>query len=176
MLNWFLPDSFKPSIFHITPDFLMEKGMRGIITDLDNTLVEWDRPLPTPRLAAWFQEMKKSGISIVIVSNNNEKRVEAFSRPLGIPYISRARKPLKKAYLQALDLLGIPKEQTVVVGDQLLTDIFGGKKLGLSTILVVPVADSDGWQTKLNRRIERMILKSFEKKGLLKWEGHSSGK
>ncbi|WAA10347.1 YqeG family HAD IIIA-type phosphatase [Fervidibacillus albus] len=168
MLKLFLPNDYVNSVHKITPEYLKERNITGLITDLDNTLAEWDRPLPPPTLVEWFQRMKDAGIQMIIVSNNNERRVQAFSEPLGIPFISKAKKPLRKSFLSALQLLGGKKEETAVVGDQLLTDILGGNKLGFQTILVVPVADTDGWQTKINRKIEGLILNHFMKKGLLK--------
>lgn len=176
MLKRFLPNEYVNSIFEITPAFLKEKNIKGIITDLDNTLVEWDRPLATPELTAWFKEMRESGIQIVILSNNNEKRVHKFAEPLGIPYIYKARKPLGKAFQKALRTMNLPQEETVMIGDQLLTDIFGGNRAGFYTILVVPVAQTDGFATKFNRMVERKILNWFNKKGLLQWEGTKVGK
>lgn len=90
--KFFLPDEFVKNIFHITPEKLKERNVKGIITDLDNTLVEWDRPSATPRLIEWFEEMKEHGIKVTIVSNNNEKRVKIFSEPLNIPFIYKAKK------------------------------------------------------------------------------------
>lgn len=176
MLKRFLPNEYVNSIFEITPAFLKEKNIKGIITDLDNTLVEWDRPLATPELTAWFKEMRESGIQIVILSNNNEKRVHKFAEPLGIPYFYKARKPLGKAFQKALHTMNLPQEETVMIGDQLLTDIFGGNRAGFYTILVVPVAQTDGFATKFNRMVERKILNWFNKKGLLQWEGTKVGK
>ena len=98
LLKSFLPDEFVKNIFHITPEKLKERNVKGIITDLDNTLVEWDRPSATPRLIEWFEEMKEHGIKVTIVSNNNERRVKLFSEPLGIPFIYKARKPMGRAF------------------------------------------------------------------------------
>lgn len=176
MLKTFLPNEYVKTIFDITPEFLQERNIKGIITDLDNTLVEWNRPLATPKVKKWFETMKKHGIRIVIVSNNHKKRVYEFAHPLGIPFVYKAQKPRGKSFRKALHLLKLPKEEVVVIGDQLLTDIFGGNRYGLFTILVVPVTQSDGWITKFNRMIERRILKWFEKKGLLRWEDTENGK
>lgn len=176
MLKKFLPNDYVKNVFEITPEFLKERDIKGIITDLDNTLVEWDRPLATPELVEWFSILKKHGIKVVIVSNNNETRVNQFSQPLNIPYIFNARKPRIKAYKQALQMLGLPKDETIVVGDQLLTDVLGGNRAGFHTVLVVPVTHTDSTITKFNRMIERRILKWFNKKGLLEWEGQRSGK
>lgn len=170
MLKNFLPNQHVKSIFEITPDSLKEKGIKGIITDLDNTLVEWDRPLATPKLVNWFEDMKKSNIAITIVSNNKELRVKAFSDPLNIPFIYEARKPLRRAFYRALQQMGLQKQETVVIGDQLLTDVLGGNRGGFHTILVVPVAKTDGFITKFNRQVERRILNWFRKKGMINWE------
>jgi uncharacterized protein len=170
MLRYFLPNQHVKSVFEISPKDLKEKGIKGIITDLDNTLVEWDRPSATPELVEWFENMRKSGIQVTIVSNNNERRVKAFAEPLNIPFIFEARKPLTRAFQQALQLMNLKKEEVVVIGDQLLTDVLGGNRLGVHTILVVPVADTDGFVTRINRKIERQILNMLKRKGMIYWE------
>lgn len=170
MLKHFLPDQHVKDIFEITPESLKEKGIKGIITDLDNTLVEWDRPNATPKLEKWFEEMKQSNVKITIVSNNNEYRVKAFSDPLNISFIPSARKPLGRAFNRAAREMELKKEETVVIGDQLLTDILGGNRNGFHTILVVPVAKTDGIMTRINRKVERRILNWFRKKGKIQWE------
>jgi len=170
VLKQFLPNEHVKSILDISPKELKDRGVKGIITDLDNTLVEWDRPSATPQLIKWFDEIKKHDILVTIVSNNNEVRVKAFSDPLKVPFIFRARKPMGPAFHRAIAQMGIKKEETVVIGDQLLTDVLGGNRSGFHTILVVPVAQSDGFWTKFNRFAERRILNWFRKKGMLQWE------
>jgi HAD superfamily phosphatase (TIGR01668 family) len=170
VLKHFLPNEHVKSILDIKPEELKQRGIKGIITDLDNTLVEWDRPNATPQLIKWFEEIRKQNILVTIVSNNNEERVRAFSDPLQIPFIFRARKPLMPAFHNALSKMGIKKDEAVVIGDQLLTDVLGGNRSGFYTILVVPVAQTDGFFTKFNRFAERRILNWFRKKGMLQWE------
>ena len=170
MLKHFLPDQHVKSIFEIQPESLKEKGVKGITTDLDNTLVEWDRPNATPKLIEWFDNMRRHEILVTIVSNNNEKRVRAFSDPLQIPFIFQARKPMTRAFNKALKQMGLRKEETVVIGDQLLTDVLGGNRSGFHTVLVVPVAQTDGFVTRFNRKVERRILNWFRKQGKLNWE------
>ncbi|WP_225986025.1 YqeG family HAD IIIA-type phosphatase [Psychrobacillus glaciei] len=170
LYSYFIPNEFVRSVFHITPKLLKEKGVKGIITDLDNTLVEWDRPDATPQLIEWFASMKAAGIQVTIVSNNKEMRVQSFADPLGIPYIYKAKKPLGKAFQQALKKMSVKKEEVVVIGDQLLTDVFGGNRQKLHTILVIPVAKSDGFITKFNRLVERRIFRYLDKKGQVTWE------
>ena len=92
--------------------------------------MEWDRPNATPRVIEWFEEMKKNQIKVTIVSNNNEKRVKSFSDPLKISFIYRARKPLSLAFHRAAKQMNIKKEETVVIGDQLLTDVLGETEVG----------------------------------------------
>ncbi|PID00488.1 YqeG family HAD IIIA-type phosphatase [Sporosarcina sp. P29] len=170
MLNHFLPSAYVKSVFLIKPEDLLENGIKGIITDLDNTLVEWDRADATQDIMAWFKSMRDAGLQITVVSNNHIERVSHFCDPLGIPYICEARKPLKRSFYQALATLGLPKKEVVMIGDQLLTDVLGANRVGLQTILVVPVASSDATITKFNRAIERRIMARFKRKGLLTWE------
>lgn len=170
MLKHFLPDEHVKSILDITPGLLKERGIKGIITDLDNTLVEWDRPNATPQLIKWFDEMRKNNILVTIVSNNNETRVKSFSDPLDIPFIFQAKKPMSRAFKKAINRMGLKREEAVVIGDQLLTDVLGGNRGGFHTILVVPVAQTDGFFTKFNRLVERRILNWFRRKGMIQWE------
>ncbi len=170
MLKLFLPNEHVKNVFQIKPDDLKERGIKGIITDLDNTLVEWDRPDATPELIEWFQLMKDSGIKITIVSNNVEKRVKLFSDPVGLPFVYKARKPMRKAFRRALRDMELQKDAVVVIGDQLLTDVLGGNRLGVYTVLVVPVAQTDGFVTKFNRKMERRILGWMKRKGMINWE------
>ena len=106
MLKSFLPSEHVKSIFDIKPEDLKERGVKGIITDLDNTLVEWDRPMPTPELIQWFDDMRTHGILVTVVSNNNEKRVGTFCKPLNTPFIHRAKKPLSGSFKKAADSNG----------------------------------------------------------------------
>ncbi|WP_110926950.1 YqeG family HAD IIIA-type phosphatase [Bacillus massiliglaciei] len=170
MLKHFLPSEHVQSIFEIKAEDLKKRGIKGIITDLDNTLVAWDRPTATPELIKWFDNMRDHGILVTIVSNNNENRVRTFSDPLHIPFIHQARKPLTRAFKKARANMGTKLEETVVIGDQLLTDVLGGNRVGLHTILVVPVATTDEFRTKINRYFERRIMRFFKRKGMIEWE------
>lgn len=176
MLNVFLPDQHVKSIFEIDPIQLKRKGIKGIITDLDNTLVPWDVRDASPEVTDWFKEMDKHEIKVIIISNNNEKRVSIFSDPIKIPYVSSARKPLRRAFNKAAQQLELQNKQIAVIGDQLLTDVLGGNLGGFYTILVVPIVQTDAKITRINRAIERRILNHFHKKGKLVWEDHKNGR
>jgi HAD superfamily phosphatase (TIGR01668 family) len=170
LLKRFLPDEHVKSIYEIKAETLIARGIKGVITDLDNTLVEWDRPEATPELIKWLASFKEKGLQVTIVSNNKAKRVKSFSEPLGIPFIYQARKPLTSAFRKAVRNMSLKNEDIVVVGDQIFTDVLGGNRLGLHTILVVPVAKSDGLITKINRRMERQLLSWMRRKGMIYWE------
>lgn len=170
MLKKFLPNQHVKSIFEIRPEMLKKRGISGIITDLDNTLVPWDVKEATQEVVQWFNLMKEHNIKVTIISNNNEERVKIFSDPLEMPFVSRAKKPLGHAFRAAAREMDLKKEQIAVIGDQLLTDILGGNRVGLHTILVVPIVQSDAKITRINRSIERRILNYFRKKGKINWE------
>lgn len=159
-LNKLAPRLNADTIFDIPLDRLWKEGIRGIITDLDNTLVGAKEPIATPELVRWLEKVKAQGFQVVIVSNNNKLRVSAFADPIVVPFIPSARKPMNRAFHQAMKLMKLKPEETAVVGDQMLTDVLGGNRLGLYTILVKPIAVADeGFFTRINRRIERMALK-----------------
>lgn len=165
-----MPKEFVTSIYEITPDKLKQLGVRGIITDLDNTLVEWDRPDATEKLIEWLKTIREAGIQVMIVSNNKELRVKAFADPLELPYIFNARKPMGNAFKRALKRLNMQRHEVVMVGDQMLTDVLGGNRLRIHTILVKPVALSDGFVTRFNRMVERRVFNYLKKHGVKTWE------
>jgi hypothetical protein len=158
MFERFIPKLVVDSIREIDLDFLRNNGIRGIITDLDNTLVGAREPDATPEVLEWLKRLDEYGFRIVIVSNNHLPRVERFAKPLGIPFLHRAKKPTRTPFRKALALLQLTSEQVAVVGDQLMTDIYGGNRLGMFTILVNPIAPQDeGFGTRINRRLEKIV-------------------
>ncbi len=170
MLNNFLPNEHYSSVFDINPSDLKANGVKGIITDLDNTLVAWDVKDATDEIIDWFNLLSEHGIQVTIASNNKESRVRLFSQPLDTRSIHSARKPLSKAFKKAQKEMKLEKDEIVVIGDQLLTDVLGGNLAGFHTILVVPIAETDGFFTRFNRKIERRILNWMERKGKLTWD------
>ncbi|MBI5975776.1 YqeG family HAD IIIA-type phosphatase [Staphylococcus canis] len=166
----FLPNQYVQSIYEINFDDLKKRQIKGVITDLDNTLVGWDEAEPTPKVKEWFKSLSDRGIKVTVVSNNNEKRVKSFCQSLDVDYIFKARKPLGKSLRKATKQMRLKKEEVVVIGDQMMTDVFGGNRNGLYTIMVVPVKNSDGLVTQFNRLIERRILHYFKRKGFINWE------
>lgn len=170
MLKNFLPNEHVKSIFDIQPVILRQKGIKGIITDLDNTLVAWDVKDATPEIIQWFKQMEEQNMKVTIISNNKQERVKMFSEPLDTPFVFSARKPLSHAFKSAAKEMKLKKEEVVVIGDQLLTDVLGGNFAGFYTILVVPIVQTDGKITRINRTIERRILSYMRKRGKISWE------
>ncbi|MCI2922681.1 YqeG family HAD IIIA-type phosphatase [Staphylococcus hominis] len=168
--TYFMPNDYVQSVFQIEIEKLANSGFKGIITDLDNTLVGWDVKTPTKEIQEWFKKANDLGLTITIVSNNNEKRVSGFSKDLDVDFIFKARKPMGRAFKKAIQHMNIKPEETIVIGDQMLTDVLGGNNNGLYTIMVVPVKTTDGFLTRLNRIIERRLLNYFKRKGYITWE------
>ena|SRR5699024_406149 len=167
MLKKFLPKRYVKDVFQIKPDMLKEQGIKGIITDLDNTLVAWDVADATGEIVEWISMLQEAGIQVTIISNNNEERVRVFSEPIKVPFEAAARKPSTKAFRRASKRMQLEPHEVAVVGDQLLTDVLGGNRGGFHTILVVPIVQTDAKVTRFNRAIERRILNHFYKKGYL---------
>lgn len=167
MLNLFLPNKHVQSIYELTPEMFKDEGIAGIVVDLDNTLVPWNVADATDEVRQWLEALIKANLKVMIFSNNDEERVKRFAEPLNIPYIYRAKKPLKQSFNRAAKMMGISAGQLAVVGDQLLTDILGGNRIGAYTILVVPIVESDAPITQFNRQTEKLIMNHFYRTGKL---------
>lgn len=152
------------AIYHLTPEQLKKQNVKAVLTDLDNTLIAWDNPDGTQELIQWIQVMKDAGIPVIILSNNSAHRVERVAKTLDLDYVSRAIKPTIIGFKKAESKLNLPKEDILMVGDQIMTDIWGANLAGIRTVLVKPIIDSDAWNTKLNRYMELHIMNYLIKK------------
>lgn len=168
MLSKLCPKVQAESVLDLDLDELKKVGIKGVIFDLDNTLVEWKCEQLNPEVIELIKRFKKEGFSLCILSNALENRVEAVARILDIPYVSRAVKPRKSPFRKALEILGTTPESTAVVGDQLFTDILGGNRMELYTIWTPPLSDTEFISTKAVRKFERLVIKRFRKKGILR--------
>ena len=153
------PNLHLNDIFEIDADHLLSLGIKGIITDMDNTLVPWSDRAVHPRLAEWFTNLKKKGFKLFIISNNSKDRGWQLARELDIPAIWSAIKPRRRAFRKALEHMQLSPEAVAVVGDQIFTDVLGGNRLGLYTIHVNPISEKEFIWTKLMRMLERFVLK-----------------
>ncbi|MGE5529504.1 MAG: YqeG family HAD IIIA-type phosphatase [Patescibacteria group bacterium] len=166
MLEKLCPRDQADSVLSLNPRILKAQGIKGIILDLDNTLVEWGAETIDPELPSWIARFKEAGFRLCIVSNALPQRVEMISRTLGIPAVPQATKPFKTPFRRALEILGTKPEETAVVGDQLFTDILGGNRMDLYTIWTPPISETEFVSTRAVRRLERLVVKRFRKRGL----------
>ena len=145
----------------VTPERLRQLGVSAVLTDLDDTLAPRNVFLPDEEVRRWINTIAAAGIRVAIVSNNHEKRARTFAEPLGIPWVSEAKKPGKKAIQTMLRTLNAKPEETVLLGDQLFTDVTGAHRCGLRVILVDPVGTYGGWFVQLKRKLEIPLRKKI---------------
>src|SRR5699024_11506797 len=143
------------AIYQLDPNQLKEKGIKAVLTDLDNTLIAWDNPDGTKELYQWLEMMRKAKIPVVVISNNSAERIDRVIEELSLDSIPRALKPFSFGIKRAYKRLGLKKEEVVMVGDQLMTDIKAANNAGVRSILVSPVVETDSWKTRINRFFER---------------------
>ncbi len=157
------PQQHLDSIYELNAAELRSLGIRGIIADMDNTLVPWDDRAVYPRLASWLAQLKDRGFRLCIVSNNSRERGGQLALDLDIPAIWYAVKPRRRAFRKALRMMELTPQETAVIGDQIFTDVLGGNRLGLYTILVTPITDQEFIWTRLMRKLERYVLKRLQR-------------
>lgn len=175
LLKMLCPRLITERVQDIDLESLWSQGYRGLIFDLDNTLVSWRRWSLAPAVKAWLERAQTLGFRMCILSNCLfQRRVTRLSLQAGIPAIPKAKKPRKRWFQQALDLLGTQSDNTVVVGDQVFTDVLGGNRMGLYTILVLPVDRREFYVTILQRTAEKIVLFRLRRKGMLRAD-HSAG-
>jgi len=168
----FIPNEFHDSFFDIDFNELYKKGYRTILSDLDNTLISYEEEKPTEKILLKFKELQTIGFEVILISNNVNDRVQTFIENTDIRGFASARKPLLIGIKKALNSSTLhDKETTLIIGDQIMTDIWAANRFKVYSILVNPVKKkTEKWYTKFNRRIENNILKKMHKKYPEKWE------
>lgn len=156
-MRWLVPYRYARRIEDVDPRALRADGIRGVILDLDNTIVAWNAPDPAPDVQRWVADLTAAGVRACIVSNNFTGRARAVAQRLGVPVVAGAIKPTPWAFRRAMRVMDTEPEETALVGDQLFTDVLGGNLLGLKTILVDPLSAREFPTTMLVRRIERLL-------------------
>ena len=162
MFNKFFPDEYMASTYVISFEKLYKEGYRGVIFDIDNTLVPHGAPADE-RAKKLFARLEKIGFQSCLLSNNQEPRVKMFNQDIQTNYIYNAHKPSTKNYVKAMEKMGTDKENTLFVGDQLFTDVWGAKRAGIRNILVKPIHPKEEIQIVLNRYLERIVLFFYKK-------------
>ena len=159
MKRYITPSWTINSVYDIQPQDLLKRGYEAAIIDLDNTVIAWNNMNYTEEMADWINRMTQAGVKIYILSNNKVERVAKVAEPLGIPYKAGALKPRRKNFQLALDALGTSQANTIMIGDQIMTDIIGANRAKMASILVKPIARNDNFYTWANRALERLALK-----------------
>ncbi len=160
----FVPEYYFGTFEKASADFLESIGVKGIVLDVDNTLEPYENPLPGKHVIAWLESLKEKGISAAIVSNNGGERINLFNGELGLPAYYKAKKPLKKNVLKAMSDMGTDKTNTILMGDQVFTDVWAAHNTGIRAILVPPINDKRDILTKFKRLLEKPVLRKYRKK------------
>ncbi len=163
MANLFVPKIMVPTVYDVDSEFLKKHNMKGIIYDVDNTLVGFKIKVPDERLISHIQDLKNEGFKLFIISNNKKERVEKFNKTLGLSYISRGMKPLPFSFFSAAKKMGLKRKEVVVVGDQIFTDVFGGNISSMLTVMVDPIDLKETFLFKLKRKLEKPFVEMYQK-------------
>ena len=163
----FCPNLRVKSLLDISWDLVMKNDIKGLLLDLDNTLLPWGECQVPNDIRTWLQGAKEQGMHLCLVSNSYEKRVAEIARSIDVNYVHWARKPAKYGFRKAIRGMNLLPQNVAIIGDQVFTDIFGGNRLGCYTILVVPLSKNEFFTTRLLRLLESRLLSRLEGKGLL---------
>ncbi len=163
MFQCFYPEKYLDSTYEIDFKKEYENGVRGVIFDVDNTLVPHGAPADERSLAL-FHTLKKLGIRTLLLSNNKEPRVKSFSEEVGSTYIYKAGKPSPVNYKKAMEKMGTDEHSTLFVGDQLFTDVWGANRAGIRSYLVKPIHPKEEIQIVLKRYLEKIVLFFYKRR------------
>ena len=163
MLNDFYPDEYLDSAYEIEFDRLYEEGYRGIIFDVDNTLVPHGAPADE-RAVGLFTHLKEVGYQCCLLSNNKEPRVRTFHDAVKVQYIFKAGKPKVSGYRRAMELMGTDEDSTLFVGGQIFTGVYGANRAGIRTILTKPIHPKEEIQIVLKRYLEKIVLFFYQRR------------
>ena len=159
-----VPDFKFKTFDELTVEILRSNGIKGVVLDIDNTLEPYENLLPGDHVKNWLIALKNAGISAAFVSNNNKERVERFNAELNLPAFYKAGKPFKKNVLRAMEIMGTSRESTLLMGDQVFTDVWAARNAGIMAAIVSPIRDKRDVFTRFKRIIEKPILKKYDKK------------
>lgn len=170
MKELFIPDDMFASYREVTPEFLRSVGVRALLIDIDNTLAPYEVADPDGEILAWFGSLSAAGISASLVSNNHPPRVERFAAPLGIPAYPDSKKPCRGTLLRAMEAMGVTAGETAMLGDQILTDCFAGKRIGARAIILPPIRDKKNLFFRFKRWCERPFVRRYARRhGYREW-------
>ena len=163
-IEHYMPDFAVEAVYDLTVESLQKQGIKAVLVDLDNTLIAWNNPDGTPEMKKWLHDLRDAGIRIIVVSNNSKKRVQRAVEKFGIDYVYWALKPFTFGINRAMKEFHYEKNEVVMVGDQLMTDIRAAHRAGIRSILVKPLVQHDSIKTQINRARERRVMKQITEK------------
>lgn len=164
-MGLFVPDFYYDTVYDVTPELLLKRGVKGIILDIDNTLVPYEIPEPTEEVRGWLTLMTENGMKIAFVSNNHAPRVELFNKTLSFPAFPDSGKPLKKSCLKALEAMECKPEEVALIGDQVFTDVLAGKIAKMNTtVLVKPIKDKKNLFFRFKRLLEKPVIRTYNRR------------
>lgn len=159
------PREYYASVLDIDPVALVSRGYKGVLLDVDNTLMpRTDTEVPA-KMAQWVRCLQEAGLATLVLSNSFQGRVASAVEELGCEFVGKAMKPLPGGFKRAEELLGLKPRELVMVGDQTYTDILGANLAGIHSILVMPLGSVDLWHTRLLRKLDKLILLGMRPKG-----------
>ena len=162
MFERFFPDAYMDSTYVIDFEKLYQEGIRGVIFDIDNTLVPHGAPADE-RAIRLFARLRSIGLDYCLISNNQLPRVKPFADAVQAKFVEDAHKPSRKNYLKAMKLMHVDLDSCIFVGDQIFTDVYGAKRCGMRTILVKPLHPKEEIQIVLKRYLEKIVLYFYQK-------------
>lgn len=160
----FVPEYYFETFDRADADFLLSIGIKGIILDVDNTLEPYENPKPGNHVIAWLDSLREHGIKVAIVSNNDAERIDLFNSEISLPAFSNSGKPSKKCLLLAMEAMGTTAENTILMGDQIFTDVWAAHNAHIPAILVPPINDKRDILTRFKRLLERPVLRRYGKR------------
>ena len=163
MIERLFPDKHIKKVEDINLAELKKMGLKGMIIDIDNTLIDYNKNLRESTIE-WINNAKKEEFKICLVSNNTKQRVTEIANKLSLEGICNATKPRRKGFIEALNKMNLKNTEIAVVGDQVFTDVYGGNRLNMFTILVEQIAIKDIWITKIKRPIEKYVLRRYNER------------
>lgn len=166
-IDMFIPDMYQKSIYHINYDKLYDDGIRCLLFDLDNTMVPYGELEPSKKLIDFIEDLKDMGFRIIIFDDASKKRLLPFKKILNVDCAYNAKKPSEDKFMKVIENFKLDLPELAIIGDELRSDVFGGNRIGIKTILVNPISTSDSLKTRFFRRFEKKIITKLNKRGIL---------
>lgn len=158
-----IPDYYAISIYHVPLDFYRRNGISNLLLDLDNTLDSYRAAFPSAQAAKLVNDLRKLGYQVLIVSNNHGPRVKNYADSLGVPYLAAARKPFAKKFVQLMRQHQLSPATTLLIGDQLMTDVIAAHNAKIRVMLTEKLVPEDQWTTRINRLFDRPLRRKLKK-------------